>query len=80
MNYPAGTTTQMIDERYQEPKGPFSVEILIRGEYDLWDWELEHLQDAVSQAQILEDHHFEWRIVGADSRQYSPNLKPRKVA
>ena len=79
--YPEGTTTKQIDERYAEPKGPFSVEIYFgAGGYELWDWELEDYQEAVSQAQILEDHHFGWRIVGKDGKEYHPNLKARKVA
>lgn len=78
--YPAGVTTQMIDELYQEPLGPFSVEIELPGGFELWSWEHEDYQTAVSEAQILVDHGFGWRIVGKDSKEYHPNLKPRKAA
>lgn len=82
--YPAGVTTKMIDERYEEPKGPFNVEAELPAglnlKWDLWAYELEDYQEAVSQAQILVDHHWGWRIVGKDGREYRPNLLPRKAA
>lgn len=82
MNYPAGTTTQMIDERYQEPKGPFNIEVKFCCSTELWNVrEIEDYQDAVSEAQVLENHGFtDWKIIGGDGTEYHPNLISRKVA
>lgn len=62
-----------------EPKMPCRVEIMfdVRSHYDLWWWEEESYQRAISEAQILEDRGFTWRILDADNNVCSPNLLPR---
>lgn len=82
MNYPAGVTTQMIDERYREPKAPFNVmwKPRVRDFFEPWNVrELNDYQDAVSEAQALVDHYPDgnWYIEDADGREYRHNLKPR---
>lgn len=68
---------------YDEPQGEFTVELYVgmKSNYgwELWQSEIAEYQDAVSEAQILEDHGFEWRILGANGKEYHPNLKARHL-
>lgn len=81
-NYPSGVTTQMINERYAEPRGPFNVEVKLCSctGWDLWNLrELESYQEAIEEAQYLTDHGIEdWQIIDSKGNQYKPNLKRRK--
>lgn len=71
-------TNDYLEERFREPKGPFNVEITVCGRGELWNVrEIEDYQEAVCEAQILEDHGFQWRILGAEGAEYRPNLKTR---
>lgn len=82
-NYPAGVTTAMIDDRYREPKAPFNVLVKFRVKDFFEPWnvkEIQDYQDAVSQAQTLVDHGYEyWKIEDAEGHEYRPNLKARNV-
>lgn len=71
------------EQDHREPKGPFTVEIYTgdkrnNGGWDLWAGDIEDYQDAVGEAQELEDHGFPWKIYGEGSAEYSPNLKMRR--
>jgi len=77
-------TSKYLSSEYREPVGPFDVEIYtgnkVNGGWDAWALDREEYQEAVSEAQMLEDHGFPWRITGADGVRYSPNLKRRRAA
>lgn len=66
-----------VAKTWREPAGPWSVEFRAGKDWDLWQGEIEDYQDAVSEAQILENHGVQWRIFDGAGEQHSPNLRPR---
>lgn len=77
-----GLADDHMAERTREPKGPFNIEVKFCCSVELWNArEILDYQDAVSEAQVLEDHGFtDWNIIGGDGQIYHPNLKARRVA